>query len=222
MQVCMYICGTLPFRILRDTIQHVRGTRFKLDSIANFLNFWTAYDPCETSLCFLLLFFYTPNSFLYFICFTIPPCFRLFSFCFLPLFLNLFSTFVYFIFLSFRFISFLFARTFRFHSYSLVYFHFRRRMFEDVTQNFMHRQVGMRDTSGIAAACKIFRWDPPERCLLNFVYRIIPAYRETYYGRTISRQRDFVPSRLRFPFGTGFLLIFPSIRCSLHRIKRSR
>lgn len=118
MQVCMYICGTLPFSILRDTIQHVRGTRFKLDSIANFRNFWTAYDPCETSLCFLLLFFYTPNSLLYFICFTIPPCFRLFSFSFLPLFLNLFSTFVYFIFLSLRFISFLFARTFRFHSYS--------------------------------------------------------------------------------------------------------
>lgn len=40
---------------------------------------------------------------------------------------------------------------------TLVYFHFRRRMFEDVTENFMHRQVGMRDTSGIAAACKIFR-----------------------------------------------------------------
>lgn len=216
MQVCMYICGTLPFRILRDTIQHVRGTRFKLDSIANFLNFWTAYDPCETSPCFLPLFFYTPNSFLYFICFTIPPAFA-FSH---SVFFHYFSTYsqlssILYFFPFFSLGPSVFIRT-------LVYFHFRRRMFEDVTENFMHRQVGMRDTSGIAAACKIFRWDPPERCLLNFVYRIIPAYRETYYGRTISRQRDFVPSPLRFPFGTGFLVIFPSIRCSLHRIKRSR
>lgn len=217
MQVCMYICGTLPFRILRDTIQHVRGTRFKLDSIANFPNFWTAYDPCETSLCFLLLFF-SIHLTLFFISFVSQflPAFVVSH----SLFFHYFSTYsqlssILYFFSFFSLGPSVFIRT-------LVYFHFRRRMFEDVTQNFMHRQVGMRDTSGIAAACKIFRWDPPERCLLNFVYRIIPAYRETYYGRTISRQRDFVPSRLRFPFGTGFLVIFPSIRCSLHRIKRSR
>lgn len=217
MQVCMYICGTLPFRILRDTIQHVRGTRFKLDSIANFPNFWTAYDPCETSLCFLLLFFsiHLTLSFISFVS-QFPPAFVVSR----SLFFHYFSTYsqlssILYFFSLFSLGPSVFIRT-------LVYFHFRRRMFEDVTQNFMHRQVGMRDTSGIAAACKIFRWDPPERCLLNFVYRIIPAYRETYYGRTISRQRDFVPSRLRFPFGTGFLVIFPSIRCSLHRIKRSR
>lgn len=217
MQVCMYICGTLPFRILRDTIQHVRGTRFKLDSIANFPNFWTAYDPCETSLCFLLLFFsiHLTLSFISFVSQFLPAFVVSRS-----LFFHYFSTYsqlssILYFFSFFSLGPSVFIRT-------LVYFHFRRRMFEDVTQNFMHRQVGMRDTSGIAAACKIFRWDPPERCLLNFVYRIIPAYRETYYGRTISRQRDFVPSRLRFPFGTGFLVIFPSIRCSLHRIKRSR
>lgn len=57
---------------------------------------------------------------------------------------------------------------------------FSSRMGEDATWNFMHRQVGMRDTpSGIAVACKIFRWDPlplsPLHRNLNFVYRVISA-----------------------------------------------
>lgn len=57
---------------------------------------------------------------------------------------------------------------------------FSSRMGEDATWNFMHRQVGMRDTpSGIAVACKIFRWDPlplsPLHRNLNFVYRVITA-----------------------------------------------
>ena len=81
----MQVCGTLPLdAIHRDAIQHVRGTRFKLDPIAKFLNFSNAYDPsCETSLrsfslslsLSLSLSVYT--SLFCFICFTIHPAFSL-------------------------------------------------------------------------------------------------------------------------------------------------
>lgn len=137
--------------------------RFKLDSAANFRNFWTAYDPFETRPCFATrppipqLYFFFPvtsfvSEFLYF------PVFSLFTFSSLFFFPRQFFTFCTS--LLFRFASFLTpSRALFFSVLTSGSFLFSLRMSEDVTWNFMHRHTSMRDACGTVAVCKIFRWD---------------------------------------------------------------